>query len=116
MIGSKQEPWLREQGNQVSAMHHRLVRWMEATPEHLRWTRNEAAGHLPYVLQQQVWSQVCMILIHRPYILKGCGDPEINSHGECSKATETICEMLQDYERQFDLRTLPSGSVYCLFT
>jgi len=116
VIHNKQEVWKRDQGNQVSYLHDKLTRWMDDTPDHLKWMPNQPAGHFSFVLHQQIWAQVCMILIHRPYILKGCGDPKINSHAECSKATERMCGVLRDWERQYDLRALPSGSVYCLFT
>ncbi|UZJ56473.1 hypothetical protein CBS101457_005793 [Exobasidium rhododendri] len=113
------DSWQKDEQNshsQICALHLRLTRWMEATPKHLKWSPDESAVHLPLVLHQQTWAQVCMILIHRPYILKGCGESTINSHAECSKATEKICVMFRDWERQYDIRALPSGSVYCLFT
>jgi hypothetical protein len=116
IIYSKQDNWQREQGNKVSALHYKLTQWMKDTPEHLRWIPNKEGSHLPYVLLQQIWGQVCMILIHRPYILKGSGDVNLNSHAECSKATEKIFAMFQDHERQSVFHFLPSGAVYLIFT
>ena len=116
VVRSKQQAGSQEQSAHVSGLHHRLKHWMQASPEHLKWKPNQPAGYLPHILHQQVWSQVCMILIHRPYILKGCADPEINSHGECSRAMANVCGIFEDYERLFEFRSLPSSSVYCLFT
>lgn len=101
----------------VAFLHQQLEEWDQQTPMNLRWYANKGEAFFPYIIHQQMWAQACRILLHRPYILKPTDkDSGINSHAECSKATDAIWQMFCDYERLFSLGKVPSSTVYCLFS
>lgn len=88
---------------------------MQDSPAHLKWSNQNPAYHLPTTLYQQLCAQVCMILIHRPYIMSGQNLSPINSHAECSKAAANVFDILEDYKSVFGFHALPNGAVYFLF-
>lgn len=101
----------------VAYLHQQLEEWDQQTPMNLRWYANKGEAFFPYIIHQQMWAQACRILLHRPYILKPTDKHSgINSHAECSKATDAIWQMFCDYERLFSLGKVPSSTVYCLFS
>ncbi|MCO5566122.1 hypothetical protein L7F22_019798 [Adiantum nelumboides] len=101
----------------VAYLHQQLEEWDQQTPINLRWYANKGEAFFPYIIHQQMWAQACRILLHRPYILKPTDKHSgINSHAECSKATDAIWQMFCDYERLFSLGKVPSSTVYCLFS
>lgn len=101
----------------IADLHRRLEEWEQQTPVNIRWRRNASEAYFPFVIHQQAWAQACKILLHRPYILRPTDEMSgINSHAECSKATDLIWQMFCDYERLFCLRKIPSSMVYCLFS
>ena len=111
--GKDQPDWQ----SKVAHLHQQLEEWDQQTPMNLRWYANKGEAFFPYIIHQQMWAQACRILLHRPYILKPTDkDSGINSHAECSKATEAIWQMFCDYERLFSLGKVPSSTVYCLFS
>jgi hypothetical protein len=97
-------------------LHSRLTKWMQETPSALRWHHTHLVKNLPHALYQQLWAQVCMILIHRPHIFSSCGDVEINSHAECTNAAKNIFDILQDYDESFGFACIPQNTAFYLFT
>lgn len=104
----------RDLGNTVEDIHHQLEEWIANTPEQLQWKPNTNVPTFPYILHQQIWSQACKILLHRPYILRPCSS-SFSSHTEASMAADNIIAMFVDYEANFPLRRVSSSTVYCLF-
>lgn len=99
----------------VRTLHKRLTEWMRDTPIALQWHPFPKRSSLPQALYQQLWAQVCMILIHRPYVFSNSDDEGTNSHVECTNAAEAIFGILQDYDESFGLACIPQSAAYFLF-
>lgn len=100
----------------VLALHNRVVDWEESLEDSLRWRPGEP--QLPHIFNMQLWSKTFYLLVHRKYIginSPGAGPGMPNSHHECSKAVEAIVDIIATYEKQYGLRNLVPGFIFCIF-
>lgn len=67
-------------------------------------------------IQQQLWGQACIILIHRPNIFSGFDDAGVNSHLECTNAAGNIFAILEKVnDSLYGMQTIPQSYLYSLF-
>ncbi|CAO1617033.1 unnamed protein product [Sympodiomycopsis kandeliae] len=99
----------------VARLHRKLDAFDKSLPEHLQEATDGPT--FQHVLCQRMWSCVCRIILHRPYILKQSADPTLPpSHQVCKESAHRLCRLVSTYKLHHGTRKLSSTIVYCVFT